>query len=172
MLTIVSASNRNENQTALFAKACESYLKTKNEPVSYFGLDEIPIEANLKEVYNYGESAFTAIAEKYIQGADKFIFVIPEYNGSYPGVLKLFIDAVLPKDFKGKKACLIGVSSGHAGNIRGLDHFCDVMNYIDVNVMPKKLSIPKIDGFIENGTIKDETVVSTIHAHLDKFLTF
>lgn len=172
MLTIVSASNRKENQTTLFAKACERYLREKKEEVSFFGLDQIPSEAGFHEIYNYGNSSFTAIAEKYVQHADKFIFVIPEYNGSYPGVLKLFIDAILPQDFKGKKACLIGVASGHAGNIRGVDHFCDVMNYLDVNVMPKKLTIPRIDSFIEDQKIQDEAIISKIEDQIDKFLAF
>ncbi len=172
MLTIVSASNRKENQTSLFAKACEAYLMSKNVPVSYLGLDEIPLEASFQEIYNYGSSSFTSISENHVENSEKFIFVIPEYNGSYPGVLKVFIDSVLPKFFNGKKACLIGVASGHAGNIRGLDHFCDVMNYLDVNVLPKKLSIPRIDSIIENRKIVDEKTLENIHNQIDKFLVF
>jgi NAD(P)H-dependent FMN reductase len=172
MLTIVSASNRNKNQTSIFAKACEAILKKKGIEVNYLGLDEIPSETNLKDVYKYGESVFTKISEDKIQSVSKFLFVIPEYNGSYPGILKLFIDGILPKDFNGKKASMIGISSGFAGNIRGMDHFCDVLNYIDVNVMPKKLSIAKIDSLIENGELIEKATFESIEKHLDKFLSF
>jgi NAD(P)H-dependent FMN reductase len=172
MLTIVSASNRKENQTSIFAKACEAILMEKEIDVNYFSLDEIPVETSLTDVYKYGESSFTKISERIIQPADKFIFVIPEYNGSFPGILKLFIDGILPKDFNGKKACMIGISSGFAGNIRGMDHFCDVLNYIDVNVMPKKLSISRIDTFLDNGALTDEATKESIEVYLNKFLNF
>ena len=50
--------------------------------------------------------AFEPIQE-IVTKTDKFIFVIPEYNGSFPGVLKVFIDACsFPESFYEKKAAL------------------------------------------------------------------
>jgi NAD(P)H-dependent FMN reductase len=48
-----------------------------------------------------------------------------------PGSLKLFIDACSVREykqnFKGKKAALVGIASGRAGNLRGMDHLTGVM---------------------------------------------
>jgi NAD(P)H-dependent FMN reductase len=69
--------------------------------------------------------------------------VIPEYNGSYPGVLKLFIDASPVKSFWNKHASIVGLSDGHAGNSRGQDHLTGVLHYLKMHVHYHK---PKLSG--------------------------
>ena len=172
MLTIVSASNRNDNQTSIFSKACKAYLDELKISHKYFALSDIPKETSFLDLYEYESSAFKNIAADFIGPADKYVFIIPEYNGSYPGVLKSFIDGVLPKNFSGKKACLIGVSAGHAGNLRGMDHFADVLNYLNVTVMPKRLCIPRIDALLENKQLKDEATLRLMQEHLKHFIEF
>ncbi|KAA3650492.1 MAG: NAD(P)H-dependent oxidoreductase [Bacteroidetes bacterium] len=172
MLTIISASNRNDNQTAIFSKACKLHLESKNIPHKYFALSEIPKETSFFDLYEYETSAFSQIASEYIAPHEKFVFIIPEYNGSFPGILKAFIDGILPKHFNGKKACLIGISSGHAGNLRGMDHFADVLNYLNVNVMPKRLCIPRIDNLLQDNQLIDETTLSQLKAQIERFLDF
>ena len=172
MLTIVSASNRNDNQTSIFSKVCKAYLDDLNIEHKYFALSDIPKETSFLDLYEFETSAFKNIAAEFISPSDKFIFIIPEYNGSYPGVLKAFIDGILPKNFNGKKASLIGVSAGHAGNLRGMDHFADVLNYLNVNVMPKRLCIPRIDALLEDNQVTDEMTLNQMQDHLKRFLEF
>ena len=39
--------------------------------------------------------------------SEKFVFIVPEYNGSFPGVLKTFIDGLaFPDTFEQKKNVL------------------------------------------------------------------
>lgn len=172
MLTIISASNRNDNQTAIFSSVCKSHLENKSIPHKYFALSEIPKETSFFDLYEYDTSVFSQIAAEYITPPDKFIFIIPEYNGSFPGILKAFIDGILQKHFNGKKACLIGISTGHAGNLRGTDHFADVLNYLNVNVMPKRLCIPRIDNLLQDNQLIDETTLRQLEVQIDRFLDF
>src|SRR5690606_41407500 len=82
---------------------------------------------------------------RIVKASDKFLYIIPEYNGSYPGALKVFIDACeFPASFYHKKAALVGHSSGKYGNIRGIDHFTGVCHYMQMHVMPLKIHIPYI----------------------------
>ncbi len=172
MLTIISATNRNDNQTEIFAKHCKESLRSSNEEIAFFSLNDLPNELPLESVYEQETSIFASIAEKYIIPADKFLFVIPEYNGSFPGILKLFIDGIAPKHLSGKKACLIGVSAGHAGNLRGMDHFADVLNYLNVVVMPKKLSIARIGALIAESKLMDERTLASLDKQAAQFLEF
>ena len=172
MITILSASNRNENLTTLFASRCKAFLEEKNIPSKLFCLAEIPDQISLKSVYDYGNSVFTQIGHDYIQPAEKILFVLPEYNGSMPGILKLFIDAMEPKIFVGKKAGLIGVSAGRAGNLRGMDHLTDVLHHLQVHVMPQKLPISNMYALLDGEKVVDGPTLKGIEQQIDRLIQY
>lgn len=166
MITIISASNRVGNLSALFANYCKQELERRGEEVKLFELNSLPESINLNSVYEYDSSVFAKIAKEYIEAAEKFLFVVPEYNGSFPGILKLFIDAIHPSKFKDKKAALIGVAAGRAGNLRGMDHLSDILNYLQVAVMPQKLPISRINQLIDDLEIHDEVTLAELQKQL------
>ena len=86
-----------------------------------------------------------------MEEAQKYVFVVPEYNGSFPGVLKAFIDGLdFPTTFAGKKCALIGVSQGWRGGSTGLSHLTDIFHYLKMDVCPFKVYLPNIiDSRIE-----------------------
>lgn len=172
MINLIAATNRKGNLTASFAKVIYQQLEKENSPFSYLSLEDIPKETSFDDIYKHGESSFSDLAVKYVEGADKFIFVIPEYNGSFPGILKVFMDGVEPKYFRGKKAALVGIGAGHAGNLRGLEHFTGVLNYLGVTVMPKKLTISRIDSLISEGKLSDERTIESLHKFIDDLKAF
>lgn len=173
MITIISSSNRRGNKTKNFSNYCLEWLKEQGEEVQLFSLDDLPTTIDLNEVYNYESSVFTEIAHKYIIPATKLYFVVPEYNGSVPGVLKLFMDGVKPEFYAGKKAALLGVAAGRAGNLRGMDHLTDVLHYLQVEVMALKLPVSQIYNILDaEGNVKDETTKMAINAQLTKFINY
>jgi chromate reductase len=109
-----------------------------------------------------------------VTDTSKFIFIIPEYNGSFPGVLKTFIDACdFPESFYNKKAALTGISSGKYGNIRGIDHFSGICSYLHLNVLPLRLHIPVIKTeFDEQGNFCKEDTLKFTTDQIDKFIAF
>lgn len=123
MNLIISGTNRLGSNSLKVAKYYQQELKRKGEDWDLLSLEDLPHDLLFTDLYNKRSEAFEPLQEKVFK-AQKYIFVIPEYNGSYPGVLKAFIDAcAYPASFYHKKAILIGVSSGKYGNIRGVDHF-------------------------------------------------
>ncbi len=110
-------------------------------------------------------------AHRYVASADKFIFLIPEYNGSFPGVLKAFVDSVDPALFKNKKALLIGLSAGRAGNVRGLDHFTGVLHYLKTTVYPFKFAIPGVENQISDENQKN-VLKQKLSELVEDFLNF
>lgn len=172
MITIISASNRVGNLTSLFAKQCEKYFLNRSEEVQVLELDSLPKSLSLQSVYEYETSVFTEFAAMYIEKADKFLFIVPEYNGSMPGILKLFIDAIHPKWFFGKKAAMIGVSAGRAGNLRGMDHLTDILHYLQVNVMPFKLPVSQLNKLIDKKEIIDDVTLELLEKQVDKLIAY
>src|SRR5690606_19694238 len=81
----------------------------------------------------------------FVTNNHKFIFVVPEYNGSFPGILKLFLDSIPTKFWADKKACLVGVSDGRAGNLRGMEHLTGILQYLKMHVFYNKLPISLIN---------------------------
>ena len=171
-ITIISSSNREENKSKLFAELCAKLLEDQGVNARIFSLQDLPIIQSGAEMYDYENSPVSQIVEKYLTPVDKLIFVVPEYNGSFPGILKLFIDSVKPKHFNFKKAALVGISSGRAGNVRGMDHLTNILNYVKVDVFHHKLPIASIDHMLTEGVIKDEAVINRMNDLVTDFIRF
>ena len=104
----------------------------------------------------------------------KFIFISPEYNGSIPGVLKAMFDiSDIQKSWWNKKALMTGISTGRAGNLRGMEHLTGILNYMKVTVHHNKLPISVVDTLLDKkGEITDAHTLDTINNQLDEFITF
>src|SRR5213080_3079316 len=115
MITIIASTNRPGSSTLKMARYYQQKLQEKGVEAGLLSLAQLP--PNLIETDLYGKrSPEFAKIQQTITQTDKFIFIIPEYNGSYPGVLKVFIDACdFPASFYDKKVALVGVSSGKYG---------------------------------------------------------
>ncbi|WP_394974743.1 NADPH-dependent FMN reductase [uncultured Croceitalea sp.] len=157
MITIISGSNRDSNKTFYFAKAALKELqKQTNEEVRF--LDLSSLKGSLVNSVMYKDSdqplIIKDIQDDYFLPASKFWFFIPEYNGSYPGVVKLLLDVMSVREIKNtfneKKACITGIASGRAGNLRGMDHLADVLNHLGILVHPNKNPISSIYKLIDS----------------------
>ena len=85
-------------------------------------------------MYQEQSSEFKDQVSQYIHKADKIIFIVPEYHGSYPGNVEGFLDAISAEDIMDKKTMLIGVASGHAGGIRPIGHLTEVLHHLRAEV--------------------------------------
>ena len=173
MITIISSTNRPGSSTLKVARYYQKRLLDKGLEAGILSMAQLP--ANVLETDLYGKrSAEFQQIQDIVLATDKFIFIIPEYNGSFPGALKVFIDACsFPDSFYEKKAALVGISSGKYGNIRGIDHFTGVCHYVHLNVMPLKLHIPNIKTeFDEFSDLYKEDTLKFTDEQINKFIAF
>lgn len=164
MTTIIAGTNREGSYTLKVAKEYQRFLAEKGIGVKMFSLEGVDLlERN---------EAFQKIEQTVIDPSDSFIFISPEYNGSFPGALKLFIDNSKPRTlWWNKKALLTGVATGRAGNLRGMDHLSSVLNHLKITVHPNQLPISSVDKLMdENGNFTDENTIKAINAQLDDFI--
>ena len=126
-----------------------------------------------KQVWERGP-AMLALEKQYLIPAQKFVFVMPEYNASFPGILKLMIDnSDVKKCWWYKKAMLVGLSDGRAGNLRGLEHMTAILHYMKVHVLYNKVLLSKVNEEIDSmgELIKPETE-KLINEQVEDFLKF
>lgn len=173
MVTIISGTNRPGSNTLKVAKYYQDTLARKGQEATLLNLMDLPENFIASDLYGKRSAEFTSTLE-LIAATAKFIFIIPEYNGSFPGVLKTFIDACeFPASFYDKKACLVGISSGKYGNIRGIDHFGGVCSYLHLHVLPLRLHIPAIKTELdENGAFYKEDTLKFTNEQIDKLIAF
>ena len=173
MVTIIAATNRPNSNTLKIAKYYQQQLKIKGIESGLFSLEHLPADVLNTDMFGKRSVAFQKIQD-LINETKKFLFVMPEYNGSYPGVLKVLIDASsFPESFYDKKAALVGISSGKYGNIRGVDHFTGVCHYIHLNILPLRLHIPNIKTELDtDGNLIKEDTIKFVNEQIDKFIKF
>lgn len=173
MITIIASTNRPGSSTLKVAEYYKGQLAGRGVASQVFSLMDLPDCIIATDLYGKRSEKFKPI-QQLVDDTDKFIFIIPEYNGSFPGVLKVFIDACdFPDSFSDKKAALVGVSSGKYGNIRGIDHFTGVCNYVNLHVHPMKLHIPAVHKDLgADGNFTSNDTIKFISQQLDRFLKY
>ncbi len=172
-ITIISATNRVDSNTEKIANHYLSVLRGKGVEASILNLKDLPETFLTSDLYGKRSSEFQKIIDTYVEHQQKFIFISPEYNGSFAGVLKVFLDAIPPKSWQDNKACLVGVSAGRAGNLRGLEHLTNILNYLKVNVYHNKLPISVVSNLLDAaGNLSDVETQKVIEFQLDGFLKF
>lgn len=73
-----------------------------------------------------GENIKDAAFSEMMARADALVIVSPEYNHSFPGLLKHILDSCL-KEYIHKAAGIVGVSAGPFGGVRGIQDFLPVI---------------------------------------------
>lgn len=164
MITILSGTNRKHSNTYKIAREYQGLLQQKGIEAAVFSLEDI-------DLLQYNQ-AFEQIENEILIPTTHFIIISPEYNGSFPGVLKLLFDNSRSHEiWFHKKALLTGVATGRAGNLRGMDHLADVLNYIKITVHPNKLPISVVNTVVDqDGKIIDGNTLKAINQQLDEFI--
>ncbi len=173
MITIISGTNRKDSNSMKVAQYYQHRLNEKGMGSEILSLETLPSNFLETDLYGKRSPEFEVIQER-ISATLKFIFVIPEYNGSFPGVLKTFIDAcTFPDSFMGKKAALVGISSGRYGDVRGVDHFAGICSYLGIHVLPLRIHVPFIRKELnpEQRFHQAETLKFT-DQQIDEFIAF
>lgn len=166
MITIISGTNRQASVSKKVALEYNRILADKLFESRILSLDEVDMSERNEE--------FLDIEKRLLIPAEKFIIISPEYNGSYPGILKLMIDNTdVPKVWWHKKVLLTGVSTGRAGNLRGMEHLTGCLLHMKMLVHPNRLPISIVDKLMDaTNRFTDTRTIAAIHTQVNEFLNF
>ncbi|GAA3953265.1 NAD(P)H-dependent oxidoreductase [Hymenobacter algoricola] len=153
MITIIAGTNRPNSRARLIANIYADLLADLSAPHQILDLADLPADFTQMALYhNAGKhEAFNKLVGQ-AEAADKLVFIVPEYNNSIPGVLKGFIDGLpYPGGVRGKKAALVGLSSGSQGGLLALSHLTDILMYLGTTVVPARVRLPTINQHLDSG---------------------
>lgn len=168
MITVISATNRPNNVTEKVALAYYNLLQQKEANALFFNFKELPAQLDLHQLYNRGNNQLTPFAEKYINNAQKLVIITPEYNGSFTGILKLFLDTLPHKTFAGKTIALVGTGNGRAGNLRGVEQLANIFHYLEANVLWNKVMVSSLNKLMDaNGSFTDEATLKAFERQIE-----
>lgn len=103
MITIISGTNRPHSNTFKLASYYQQKLTDRSVDAHILSLADLSADFITADMYKSRSPAFQPYQDR-ITATEKFIFIIPEYNGSFPGILKTFVDACqFPNSFFNKK---------------------------------------------------------------------
>lgn len=170
MITIISGTNRAGSRTRIIAEHYSNLLNSSGEKHQFITLEDLPRDFAFTYFGSLQSEDYKQWVATYIGGADKFIVIAPEYNGSYPGILKMFIDSVHPGMLRGKKAALVGVAEGRGGNLRGLDQLSGAFHYLGITVLPKHVMISGVGQMISNNRLIDTGISDALAAQSVEFI--
>jgi chromate reductase, NAD(P)H dehydrogenase (quinone) len=142
-ILVLAGSTRTHSVHRKIAPEVVRALQEAGADATFADLRDYPLplyDGDLEE--EQGRPA-TAIALKELaRQADGFVIASPEYNGSYPAVLKNAIDWISRPDpgerhlavFRGKTAGILSATPGPHGGARGLKQLRELLGMIGIEV--------------------------------------
>jgi NAD(P)H-dependent FMN reductase len=102
--------------------------------------------------------------------ADGLIVVVPEYNHSFPGLLKHVLDSCL-EEYIHKPVGIVGVAAGAFGGTRVIQSFLAVMRELGLATTYTDLYFGKVyDLFDESGNLRDKKFVKRAQEFLKELV--
>jgi len=156
-LKIISATDRPGANALKVARYLAPKYEELGAKVSIISLRDYPIKDVAGGKYGQQINSVDAFNEQVLE-ADALVLIVPEYNGSYPGILKLFIDYLpYPHGLEKIPICIVGESSGTFGALRAVEQIQAVFGYRNAYIFPERVFIPRVkQNFDPETGIRDE----------------
>ena len=164
MIVILTGTNRESSLSSAFTNSIQQIYKDLNIDCKVLNLSDLPCETFSPIAYSSKPKKVLEFTD-HILNSSGLVIVVPEYNGSFPGALKLFIDLLpYPDSFEKRPVCYVGIASGQFGALRPVEHLQQVFGYRNAYNFPNRVFVPAVhnvatgnDGIIDAG-IKDRLV--------------
>jgi len=148
-ILVIAGTNRPDSNALKIAKLIIGHYQTAGAAVELYSLTEMPMEIFDPSCYATKPAAFAAVQQRVVNSAGLHV-VTPEYNGSFPGVLKYFIDMLkFPESFERKPVAFTGLAAGMWGALRAVEQLQMIFGYRDAYLFPKRVFIPGVTGKLD-----------------------
>ncbi len=131
---------RQSEKVATFVHSVAQSFDIEVEFIDVKNFVEIP-----RTIPSWEESDKTIRWKEIAQRASGFVFVIPEYNRSYPGEFKLLLDMAY-REYEGKAVGVVGVSSGKIGGARMIEHLMAIFMYLQMKAVVPSVYVGLVEG--------------------------
>lgn len=156
MILLVSGTNRPGSQTLRVTKIFKRLYEQAGAQAEILDLQELPHSLFQPSAYEKKPAEFVAINAKVLSSSG-LVIVTPEYNGSFPGVLKYFVDMLqFPESFDKRPVAFVGLAAGMFGALRSVEQLELIFAYRNAFLFNERIFLPKVGSQLNE---KDEFVV-------------
>ena len=171
-IVVVCGTNREGALSRLLAKEVAESYKQREQSVDLLDMNELPPESLQPNAYKEQPENVKKLVDRFL-ASDGAVFVIPEYNGSYPGVVKLFVDMLpYPEGFDSRPCAFVGLAAGQFKSLRAVEHFQQVAGYRNAYIYPRRIFIGDSFKQFVDGKLADDDLSKRLHGQADGFLKF
>jgi chromate reductase, NAD(P)H dehydrogenase (quinone) len=143
-ILIIAGTNRPASNAQRLARVVESLYRKAGISTDLLALTDVPAEMYDPSSYAAKPPSVQALQKRVLDAAGLHV-IVPEYNGSYPGALKYFIDMLkFPESFDRKPVAYIGEAAGTWGGLRAVEQLQMVFGYRNAHSYPVRVFITAV----------------------------
>jgi NAD(P)H-dependent FMN reductase len=172
-IVIISGTNRPDSNAMRIARIVSANYERLGVTHELLSLTELPREVFDGAAYASKPPAMVAIQQRVLDAIGLHI-VTPEYNGSFPGVLKYFIDMLkFPDSFEHKPVAFVGEAAGLWGGLRPVEQLQQIFSYRNAYILPERVFIPGVRGKLDDsGKLTDTAIADLLAKQCERFARF
>lgn len=174
MIQVVAGTNRPGSNTRKLASLIECCYRDLAQEVEVLDLQDMPADLFAPSSYAEKPASFASLVQRVL-AADGLHVVVPEYNGSFPGVMKYFIDMLpFPESFEHRCVAFTGLAAGQWGAFRSVEQLQMIFGYRNAYVMPERVWIPRINERWNGDRtgLADEETAGRLRRQVEGFVRF
>lgn len=173
MILIISGTNRPGANALKISQILKTHYASSKVEADIYSLSEMPVEIFDPSSYAKKPEKWLAVQQRVLEAHGLHV-VTPEYNGSFPGVLKYFIDMLkFPESFEQKPVAFTGEAAGTWGALRAVEQLQHIFAYRNAHIYPDRVFIPGINGKLNDaGQITDPAIEDRLKAQATGFGRF
>jgi NAD(P)H-dependent FMN reductase len=151
-IPVILGTTRRGRRSAHVARFLTDLLSKRSGVVTeLIDIAEVPLPVD-----GAGDEIKDPAFSQKMESADGLVIVAPEYNHSYPGLMKHLLDTCL-EEYIHKAAGIVGVSSGPFGGTRVVQSLLPVLREVGLMTAFTDLNFSNVGkAFDEEGKILDE----------------
>jgi NAD(P)H-dependent FMN reductase len=174
MIQIIVGTNRHGSNSAILAETVRKKFESFGKEAEIMNLNEV--SWGELDHHLYGKDSVPPSMKsmvKKVNESEGIYLVIPEYNGSFPGVLKTFIDYWdYPSSFEKRPVCFTGLG-GMFGGLRPVEHLQQVFGYRNAFIFPERIFLQNVWNILgADGILSDSVADGLLDQQIEGFGKF
>lgn len=172
-IEIISGTDRPDSNSLRISYYLQKRYREFNANVGITDLKDFPLTSVAGGKYGRDIPEINAFIQPLMK-CDGLVIVCPEYNGGYPGILKLFIDYLpFPESLYKKPICFVGEATGSFGGLRAVEQLQQVVGYRNAHVFPERVFISRVHkNFDPEKGIKDSFQQELLEDQIKNYVQF
>lgn len=182
-LLVFAGSTRQNSFNRKLASVTAAMATASGADVTHIELADFDVPMYNADLEAQGTPADVMRLKQLMHDHPAWIICTPEYNASYPALLKNTLDWVSSpvkgnpewtdgfKSTRGKVVGVLSASPGALGGLRSQSHLAPLLINLECWLAPRNFALGRAgDAFDDNGNLKEERAQKSVQAVIDQVL--